>query len=175
MFDMIRTRFWLSAAVFVAMAASGAILGAFFFQYVIGLTPCPLCLEQRLPYYAAIPAALVVAALAAFRAPGLVVRLGFLVLAGLMVWALALGVYHAGAEWGFWQGPTSCAQPTTLARTPADMLRQIQTGPRLADCTVAAWRFLGVSLAGWNALVALVLAAVALVAAVRQGSSSVSQ
>lgn len=175
MFETIRNRLWLSAALFIALGASGAILGAFFFQYVIGLTPCPLCLEQRLPYYAAIPAALAVAGLAAIRAPGLVVRLGLLVLAGLMVWALALGVYHAGAEWGFWTGPTTCAQPTTLARTPADMLRQIQTGPRLADCTVAAWRFLGISLAGWNAVVAFVLAGVALVAASRQGSSSVSQ
>jgi len=158
---------WLSASLFIAVAAAGTILGAYFFQYVIGLAPCPLCLEQRTPYYIAIPLALAVAAAAAFKAPAFVVRLGLLVLAGVMVWGAYLGVYHAGAEWGFWAGPTTCAQPVTIARTPGDLLRQIQTGPRIADCTVAAWRFLGVSLAGWNALIAAVLAAVALAAASR--------
>ncbi len=159
---------WLSAGLFIAVAAAGTILGAYFFQYVLGLAPCPLCLEQRTPYYVAIPLALAVAAAAAFKVPALVIRLGLLALAGVMVWGTWLGVYHAGAEWGFWPGPTTCAQPVTIARTPGDLLRQIQTGPRIADCTVAAWRFLGVSLAGWNALIAAVLAAVALAAASRR-------
>lgn len=163
----LRSRPWLSAALFIAAAATGTILGAYFFQYVIGLAPCPLCLEQRMPYYTVIPLSLLVALAAAFRAPAAVIRLGLLVLAGIMIWGAGLGVYHAGAEWGFWQGPTTCAQPSTIARTPADLLRQIQTGPRIADCTVAAWRFLGVSLAGWNVLIAAVLAVVALVAASR--------
>jgi disulfide bond formation protein DsbB len=158
---------WLSAGLFIAVAAAGTILGAYFFQYVLGLAPCPLCLEQRTPYYLAIPLALAVTAAAAFKAPALLIRLGLLVLAGVLVWGAYLGVYHAGAEWGFWAGPTTCAQPTTIARTPGDLLRQIQTGPRIADCTVAAWRFLGVSLAGWNALIAAVLALVALAAASR--------
>lgn len=158
---------WLAAGLFIAVAATGTILGAYFFQYVLGLAPCPLCLEQRTPYYVAIPLALAVTAAAAFKAPALAVRLGLLALAGVMIWGAYLGVYHAGAEWGFWAGPTTCAQPATIARTPADLLRQIQTGPPIADCTVAAWRFLGISLAGWNALIATALAAVALAAASR--------
>ncbi|WP_164093789.1 disulfide bond formation protein B, partial [Stenotrophomonas maltophilia] len=48
---------WLSAALVVGLGATATILGAYFFQYVIGLAPCPLCLEQRLPYYIAIPLA----------------------------------------------------------------------------------------------------------------------
>jgi len=160
--DQARTRPWLLTALVLALGGTATILGALFFEHVVGLPPCPLCLEQRVPYYVMIPAALAVAAAAVAGAPGLLVRSGLLVLAGLMVWAAALGVYHAGAEWAFWQGPATCAQPGTIARTPGDLLRQIQTGPRPVDCTVAAWRFLGLSLAGWNVLISVVLALVAL-------------
>ena len=165
--DMVRLRPWFSAALFIAFAAAGTILGAFFFEYGMGLAPCPLCLQQRVPYYVVMPLALGVAAAAFFKLPDTLVRLGLLVLAGVMIWGVYLGVYHAGAEWGFWPGPTTCAQPATIARTPGDLLRQIQTGPRIADCTVAAWRFLGVSLAGWNVVIAAVLAGVALAGASR--------
>lgn len=165
--DQARARPWLLTALVLAIGGVATILGAFFFEYVVGLPPCPLCLEQRIPYYVMIPTALAVAAAAAAGAPGLLVRLGLVVLAGLMVWGAWLGVYHAGAEWGFWQGPATCAQPATIARTPGDLLRQIQTGPRPVDCTVAAWRFLGLSLAGWNAVVATGLAGIALLGASR--------
>ena len=169
--ETIRSRPWLSAALFVAAAATGTILGAWFFEFVVGLPPCPLCLQQRVPYYVTIPAALAVAGAIWLRFPAAVVRLGLLVLAGLMVWSTVLGTYHAGAEWGFWQGPTTCAQPTTLARTPGDLLRSLQNAKPLADCTVAAWRFLGLSLAGWNVLISVALALVALVAASRPRES----
>lgn len=158
---------WLSGALVVAAAAIVTILGAFFFEFVVGLPPCPLCLEQRVPYYAVIPAALLVAFMAWRRWPAPFVRLGLFGLAALMIWGAGLGIYHAGAEWGFWQGPTTCAQPTLIARNPAELMRQLQAAKPLADCTVAAWRFLGLSLAGWNALIAAALALVALVAASR--------
>ncbi|MGQ3357077.1 MAG: disulfide bond formation protein B [Phreatobacter sp.] len=161
------SRPWLSGALVIAAAATGTILGAYVFEFVVGLPPCPLCLQQRVPYYAVIPASLAVAAMAWRRWPGAIVRLGLLALAGLMIWGAGLGVYHAGAEWGFWQGPTTCAQPTAIARNPADLLRQLQTAKPLADCTVAAWRFLGLSLAGWNVVIASALALVALAAASR--------
>lgn len=164
-FAVARRRPWLAAALIVGLGATATILGAYFFQYVIGLTPCPLCLEQRVPYYIAIPLAFATAASAVLRLPPLVTRIGLLALALVMVWGAGLGVYHAGAEWGFWQGPSSCSAPAALARTPGDLLRQLQTGPRVVDCTVAAWRLFGVSLAGWNVLIAAVLSVVALVGA----------
>jgi disulfide bond formation protein DsbB len=165
--SLLRDKPWTAAALLVAAGATATILGAYFFQYVVGLAPCPLCLEQRVPYYAVIPAALVVAVASMGRLPGPVVRLGLLVLAGLMIWGAGLGVYHSGAEWGFWQGPTTCAQPSTIATSPADLMRQLRTGPRVVDCTVAAWRFLGLSLAGWNVVVATILAVIALAGASR--------
>jgi disulfide bond formation protein DsbB len=166
--SMTRERPWTTAALMVAAGATLTILGAYFFQYVIGLAPCPLCLEQRTPYYITIPLALVVAAACSIRAvPGPLVRIGLLAIAAVMLWGAGLGIYHAGAEWAFWQGPTTCAQPATIARTPGDLLRQLQSGPRVVDCTVAAWRFLGLSLAGYNALIASALAIVALAGASR--------
>lgn len=162
-----RERPWTSASLVVAICATLTILGAYFFEYVVGLAPCPLCLEQRVPYYVVIPLALAVAAASVLKLPGPLVRIGLVAIAAIMVWGAALGVYHAGAEWAFWQGPTSCAQPATIARTPGDLLRQLQSGPRVVDCTVAAWRFLGLSLAGYNALIAAALAVVALAGASR--------
>ncbi len=102
--ETIRSRPWLSAALFVAAAATGTILGAWFFEFVVGLPPCPLCLQQRVPYYVTIPAALAVAGAIWLRFPAAVVRLGLVALAGLMVWSTVLGAYHAGAEWGSGRG-----------------------------------------------------------------------
>ena len=98
-------------AIFVASAgiaaiAAATIAGAWFFELVLDIRPCPLCLEQRYAYYLAIP----LAALVAFGASQGVSRR--LLGAGLVILALALlanaglGIYHAGVEWGFWQGPT---------------------------------------------------------------------
>ena len=164
---MIRDRPWTAAALLVALGATLTILGAYVFEYGFGLTPCPLCLQQRVPYYITIPLALAVAAASSVKAPDLLVRLGLVAVAGVMLWGAYLGIYHAGAEWGFWPGPTTCAQPAVISRNAGDLLRQIQSGPRIADCTVAAWRFLGVSLAGYNVLIAAVLAAIALAGASR--------
>src|SRR5436190_22600482 len=98
-----------AAALAVALAGAGTIAGAWFFELVIRLKPCPMCLEQRWPYYIAIPLALVVA-LAAWRgAPRMLVGGGLLVLAGLMLWGAYMGVFHAGVEWKMWLGPQECS------------------------------------------------------------------
>jgi disulfide bond formation protein DsbB len=83
-----------------------------------------------------------------------------------MVWAVRLGVYHAGAEWGYWPGPTTCATPAQTIVNPADLMSRLATS-RVVDCTVAAWRFAGLSLAGWNVVIAAGLAVVALAGAAR--------
>src|SRR5215470_6235218 len=102
MHALTRTRPAVTAAVLVAAGGAATILGAYFFQYVLGLAPCPLCLEQRIPYYVAIPLALVVAIAAYAGAPRklLVVGLGLLIIALLV--GSGLGVYHSGVEWKLW-------------------------------------------------------------------------
>ena len=153
----------VSAALIIAAVGAATIAGAWFFELVVKLNPCPLCLEQRWPYYIAIPLALVVA-LAAWRgAPRELVAVGLLALAGLMVWGAGLGVYHAGIEWKWWVGPQECSGAPQLGG-PGDLMKRLQS-INITRCDEAAWRFLGVSLAGYNALISAALAAVALAGA----------
>ena len=152
------------------MVAAATIATAWGFELIGGFVPCALCLEQRTPYYAGIPIALLTLVVAAAGAPAWFTRLLLVVVAAVFAYGAFLGVYHAGAEWGFWQGPADCAAgaapPSTSA---ADILSQIQ-GMRLVSCTEASWRFpdgWGLSFAGWNAAISVVLVAVALWGAFR--------
>lgn len=158
----------LSPSRLIALVGLGClalIAGAWFFEIVVGLRPCKLCLEQRLPHYAAI--GLAGAGLVLARSP----RLQWLVLlglAGLMAWSTGLGVYHAGVEWGWFAGPNDCGGVAApVAAGVQDFMKQLQT-TRVVACTEAAWRWLGLSLAGWNALASLALLAVALAGVVRR-------
>ena len=155
-----------TAALVIAAAAAATILGAYFFQYVLGLPPCPLCLEQRYPYYIAIPLALVVALVAGLDAPEWRVRSGFVLLAAAMLVTAGIGVYHAGIEWKFWQGPTECSGERPALGGGIDLLKQMQT-TSVVRCDEAAWRLFGLSLAGYNVLIAGALALLAAVHALR--------
>lgn len=143
----------------VGLGCLALIAGAWFFEIVVGLRPCKLCLEQRLPHYAAMGLAAVGLVLA--RSP----RLQWLVLlglAGLMLWSTGLGVYHAGVEWGWFAGPNDCGGAAAPAAAGVqDFMKQLQT-TRVVACTEAAWRWLGLSLAGWNAIASLGLLGLAL-------------
>jgi disulfide bond formation protein DsbB len=150
----------VGSALIVAVGGAVTILGAWFFQYVLHYLPCPLCFEQRKPYYVAIPLALVVAYAAARSAPRRLVIGGLSLLALIMFVSVGLGVYHAGIEWQFWPGPADCTGPNTSFGSAADMLKRIST-EIVVQCDKAAWRFLGISLAGYNALISFALAAVA--------------
>jgi disulfide bond formation protein DsbB len=159
-------RFWrrapaLTAALVVAVAGAATIAGAWFFELVIGLAPCHLCLQQRVPYYIAIPLALIVAVAAWRKAPRALVIGGLVALALVMLWGAGLGVYHAGVEWKLWTGPTDCTGAVDLG-AGSDFMKRLQGGINIQRCDEAAWRFLGLSLAGYNALIALALALVAL-------------
>ena len=125
-----------------------------------GLQPCPLCLEQRIAYYVAIPLALVVAFAAARGAAPALVTAGLVLIALAMLVNAGLGVYHAGVEWKFWPGPTDCSGPVTNLGRASDLMRQLRN-VTIVRCDEAAWRFLGLSLAGYNVLISLALAAIA--------------
>ena len=166
-----------AAALTVALVGAATIAGAWFFELAIKLKPCPMCLEQRWPYYIGVPLALIVALAAWRNAPRAIVAGGLVALALLMLWGAYLGVFHAGVEWKLWPGPAECSGPAALG--PAmDFMKRLQN-VNVVRCDEAAWRFLGLSLAGYNALISLALAAIALfganAAARSQGSSSVSQ
>jgi disulfide bond formation protein DsbB len=148
------------AALAISAVSLATLAGAWFFQFVVKLWPCPLCLEQRIPYYIVIPLSLVVAVAALLRAPRSVVAAGFAVLLVAMLVSAGLGAYHAGVEWRFWPGPADCSGPVTDFTARGSLLDQLRS-IQVVRCDEAAWRFLGVSLAGYNVLISLALAAVA--------------
>lgn len=151
------------AALAVLLGSALAIAGAFYFQWGLGYVPCRLCLIERLPYYAAMPLTLL-----GLFAPERTTRLLLGGAALALLGGAGLSVYHAGAEWGFWPGPSDCGGGAGAnPREITDFLNALQA-TRVADCSTAAWRLFGVSLAGWNALVAAVLASVAGTAALRR-------
>lgn len=143
----------------VAMAATvGSALG---FEHIGGYIPCALCLLQRLPYYYGIPVALLATLSAAFGGPTWLTR-GLLLIAGIMmVVGAGMGVYHAGAEWGFWEGPATCATTAQgVTQNAGDLLGELDS-KKPPSCTEASLRVLGLSFAGWNVIASLILAAVA--------------
>jgi disulfide bond formation protein DsbB len=148
-------------ALALALVAAATLAGAWFFQLVLDIRPCPLCLEQRYAYYIAVPLALVVAFVASRGALRHVVLAGF---ALLLVAALAnawLGGYHAGVEWKFWQGPTDCSGPVVDLGRAGNLLERLDT-VKVIRCDEVQWRFLGLSLAGYNVLISMLMALIAL-------------
>ena len=149
----------ISRAALVVLFASAALLaGAWAFQIWGELPPCPMCLQQRWAYYAAIPLCLLVLVLRrSGTAPG-VPRWG-LALCGLVVFAgCILAGYHAGVEWKWWEGPTTC---TGTGNFSAENSLLPDLGkPAVVPCDEAAWRLFGISLAGYNFLIALALTAI---------------
>jgi disulfide bond formation protein DsbB len=150
----------LTAALAVAVIAAVTLAGAWFFQLVLDIRPCPLCLEQRYAYYLALPLGALVAFAASRGAarPMLLAGLALLVLAALAnAW---LGGYHAGVEWGLWQGPTDCTGPVGNLGSAGNLLERLDT-VKVIRCDEVQWRFLGLSLAGYNVLISLLMAAIA--------------
>lgn len=149
---------------FALALAAAAILSALAFEYIGGYAPCPLCLQQRYAYYAGVPlmfAALVLLSADERKWAGLLfflTALAFLANAGL-------GVYHAGAEWGYWPGPDTCAGDPSAALAPMDLTAALTASAPVVRCDEPALRVFGLSFAGWNVLASLVIHICALKAA----------
>jgi disulfide bond formation protein DsbB len=151
----------LIAALAIAIVAAATLAGAWFFQLVLDIQPCPLCLEQRYAYYLAVPLALLVALAAAKDAPRGVLIGGLALLALAALGNAVLGGYHSGVEWGFWPGPTDCTGPVGNLGNAGSLLQRLDT-VKVIRCDEVQFRFLGISLAGYNVLISLLMAAIAL-------------
>jgi disulfide bond formation protein DsbB len=150
----------MTAALAVAGIAVATLAGAWFFQLVLDIKPCPLCLEQRYAYYLAIPLCALVAFAAAKDAPRGVLVAGLALLALAALGNAGLGAYHAGVEWKFWQGPTDCTGTIGDLGSAGSLLQRLDT-VKVVRCDEVQWRFLGLSLAGYNVLISLLMAAIA--------------
>jgi len=153
--DLLQDARFVAAAI--AVAAAATIAGAWFFELVLDVRPCPLCLEQRYAYYLAIPLAALLALAAVRGAPRAMLVGGFAVLAVALLANAGLGAYHAGVEWGFWRGPTDCSGPIVDFGNGGSLLDTLNK-VKVIRCDEVQWRFLGLSLAGYNVLISLALA-----------------
>lgn len=152
------------ASLVIFAVATATIVGAWIFQFA-GYDPCHLCLQQRWAYYFAIPFSLLLSVSARKNPEG--ARRGLYLLAVVMSGSAVFGAYHAGVEWSWWPGPDTCSGD--ISGGLPDLSKVV------VACNEAAIRIIGISLAGWNAIISAMLAAVALAGARHQGSSSVSQ
>ncbi len=154
------TRIWASAPALIALASIAVLGTALASQYLGGLAPCKLCISQRWPYVFTIAAGL-----AAWLIPA--ARLWLVAACGI---AFAIGgavaAYHAGVEYGWFAGPTACSGEATAATTVEELRRQLLAQP-VVRCDEPAWTLFGVSMAGYNVVASLVLAAGSLIAAGR--------
>jgi len=159
-------RSYTFVSAFLAAAMAATVGTALAFQHIGGYLPCKLCLEQRIPYYIGVPVMVLAALSSVMRLPTIVTRLLILVGGGLMLWGLVLAGFHAGVEWAWWEGPADCATPIVSSNSGSllDQLNAIIP----PSCKDAAWRFLGLSFAGWNFIVSAILATIALTAAFRK-------
>jgi disulfide bond formation protein DsbB len=148
-----------TAAALVAIGGAATILGAWFFQYVLDYKPCPLCLEERYAYYFGIPLAVLVVLGESVGSSRKVLLLALAAIAAGMLWNAGLSAFHAGVEWKWWPGPRDCSGPLESLGA-GNLLHDLQS-INIARCDDAAWRFLGISLAGYDALISLALSAIA--------------
>ena len=152
-----------SRAVLVAgLIGLVVILAALVLQYGFGYAPCPLCLQQRWPYYIGVPIAIILG-LVGNRLPGKLLALLLVLLAALFAYGCFLGVYQAGAEWSFWLGPADCSAGN-VGSNPASVggLLDAIDNSTVVSCTNPRLRIFGVSLAGWNGVVMAVLVLITL-------------
>ena len=144
------------AARLIALVLPLSLLGgAFGSQYFGGLHPCEMCWWQRYAHMAALlPAAL------AFTAPADSLRSRDLTILAAIAIAFsgAIGVYHAGVELHIFEGFTTCTA-TAKATSTQELLKQLMHAP-LIRCDQVQWLFLGISMAGWNAILSLSGAAI---------------
>lgn len=150
------------AGLLIAAASAAALALAFIGQYGFDLPPCVLCIWQRWPHGAAVVLGLAAWAFRDWRAVS-VAMLALAVAAELATGGI--GAFHVGVEQGWWQGTAECG--TTETATDLDALRsQIMSQP-IVRCDEVAFAFLGLSMAGWNVLLALALAGLGIGAMVR--------
>lgn len=154
--------------LFGALASAALLGGAFAFEHLGGLPPCPLCITQRWAHAAALGFGL--AGFIAIQLSASVRRLSRLVcwvLGLIFLVSLYWGVTHAGIEYGLWAGPASCTASGGGDISLADLNASLGQPTNVVLCDEIAWSLLGISMAGWNAIVSAALAVLSFASAFR--------
>ena len=147
----------LVSAIAFAIAFATILLAHIFER--LGYAPCPICLQERYAYYFAVPATIV--AFFAARAESFALTRILLALVALAFLVnAALGIYHAGIEWKWWEGPASCSGGVAVEWGEGGVASAIERA-EVVSCSDASWRMAGLSFAGWNAVISALLAGIA--------------
>ena len=148
------------SSVLFLMIGIAVIVAAWGFQLIGGYQPCPLCLEQRTPYYIGIPLVIFSIFITYKAWKPIFSRLLLLVVSIVMLYGAGLGVYQSGAEWGYWLGPQECGTVQDIEEDASNMITALKSA-KVIDCSKASWRMLYLSFAGWNAVFSILLAIIA--------------
>lgn len=142
---------WQWQVMLPAFGAFAALATAYASQWFFGLHPCEMCQWQRIPY-----GLMLVVFVAACAVRGRALRGFSLLMVLLLVVEMVLAVYHAGVEWRWWQGITACSMGLGEGLSTEEMLQRILNAA-IVSCAEPPFRFLGLSMAGWNAVYAFCL------------------
>ena len=134
-------------ALLAAAGSAGLMIGALMFQYIGGMAPCQMCIWQRWPHVIAIVIGLIVL-FKPWRVLALLASVTVFIGAGI-------GVYHAGVEQKWWEGPSSC---TGGGLSSEINLLDLSAPVNLVMCDDIVWQMFGISMAGYNAIISVVLA-----------------
>lgn len=140
-----------SLALLTLLLPAALLLGALGFQYIVGLAPCDLCIDQRWPHLFA--SIMGLAALIGLSKPGwakIAVILGAIGMAA----SGAIAVYHSGVERKFWAGPSSCSNRVDPNLPPEEYMKAIEQAA-VVGCGDITWSLFGLSMANYNALISL--------------------
>ncbi|MES1989994.1 MAG: disulfide bond formation protein B [Pseudomonadota bacterium] len=148
-----------SLPLIVLLASIATLGGAYIFEYGFGYMPCHLCLQERVPYMIAIAASLAAILIArSDKAPAIAPVALMALCALVLAFNAGLSAYHAGVEYKFWAGPETCTGASLVVHSLDALNAELITGTHIPRCDSAAWTLFGVSLAGYNMLIAAGLA-----------------
>jgi disulfide bond formation protein DsbB len=157
-FDRAAGRLMLISSLLFTGAA-GTVLTAHAFEMLGGYLPCHLCLIERYAYYFAVLASIAAFFAARGEKDGLA-RIIFALIALAFLANAALGFYHSGVEWKWWPGPTECSGGSTIEWGEGGLAESLSDN-KVVACDEASWRLLGLSFAGWSAVLSFLLAGLA--------------
>ena len=138
--------------LFIFIVSLCVVIFVHYLEY-IGFTPCQLCIYQRWPWYLIIFLSLI----SIFYNKKVYPYNKFIIFM-IFVGSATYAGWHAGIEWAFWEGPTTCATGTNKIESHNNLLENIQNIQSFVSCSEAGFRFLGISLAGYNFISSLIMA-----------------
>ena len=138
--------------LFIFIVSVCVVIFVHYLEY-IGFTPCQLCIYQRWPWYLIIFLSLI----SIFYNKKVYPYNKFTIFM-IFVGSAAYAGWHAGIEWAFWEGPTTCVTGTNKIESHNNLLENIQNIQSFVSCSEAGFRFLGISLAGYNFISSLIMA-----------------